>query len=149
MNKPAKNFKHPLNILIIGLSASAIFPPSVKAISSIVPTAAIPEKPAILMSQRQQEIQFKRGASSAEVKGGVARGEVMIYLINAKQGQTMNVEIQSVEGNAAFKVVDPNTNAVAEGEKSWSGEVPQTGQYQIVVGTERGGASYTLSVSIN
>lgn len=101
------------------------------------------------MAQQPQEIQFKRGASSAEVKGGVARGEVMIYLINAKEGQTMNVEIQSVEGNAAFKVVDPNTNAVAEGEKSWSGELPQTGEYQIVVGTERGGASYTLSVSID
>ncbi|MEG4584434.1 hypothetical protein QUA54_04170 [Microcoleus sp. MOSTC5] len=149
MNKPAKSFKHSLNTLIIGLCASAIFPASVKAISRIVPTAAIPEKPAILMSQQPQEIQFKRGASSAEVKGGVARGEVMIYLISAKEGQTMNVEIQSVEGNAVFKVVAPNTNAVAEGEKSWSGELPQTGKYQIVVGTERGGASYTLSVSID
>ncbi|MEG4341800.1 hypothetical protein QUB70_00740 [Microcoleus sp. A003_D6] len=149
MNKPAKTFKHPLNILIICLSAYAIFPASVKAVSSIVPTAPIPETPAILMSQRQQKIQFKRGASSAEVKGGVARGEVMIYLINAKEGQTMNVEIQSVEGNAVFKVVDPNTNAVVEGEKSWSGKLPQTGEYQIVIGTERGGASYTLSVSID
>jgi hypothetical protein len=64
-------------------------------------------------------------------------------------GQTMNVEIQSVEGNAVFKVVEPNTNAVAEREKSWSGELPQMGKYQIVVGTERGGASYTLSVSID
>jgi hypothetical protein len=27
--------------------------------------------------------------SSAEVKGGVARGEVMIYLINAKEGQSI------------------------------------------------------------
>ncbi|MEP6514806.1 hypothetical protein [Microcoleus vaginatus] len=149
MNKPAKTFKHPLNILIIGLSALAIIPASVKAVSRNVPATNSLEKPAILMSQRQQEIQFKRGSSSAEVKGGVARGEVMIYLINAKEGQTMNVEIQSVEGNAAFKVVDPNTNPVAEGEKSWSGELPLTGQYQIVVGTERGGASYTLSVSIN
>jgi hypothetical protein len=83
----SKNFQTPLNIFIIGLSASAIFPASVKAISSIVPTAAIPEKSAILMAQQPQEIQFKRGASSAEVKGGVARGEVMIYLINAKEGQ--------------------------------------------------------------
>ena len=145
----SKNFQTPLNIFIIGLSASAIFPASVKAISSIVPTAAIPEKPAILMAQQPQEIQFKRGASSAEVKGGVARGEVMIYLINAKEGQTMNVEIQSFEGNAVFKVVAPNTNAVAEGEKSWSGELPQTGKYQIVVRTKRGGASYTLSVSVD
>ncbi|MBE9094419.1 hypothetical protein [Tychonema sp. LEGE 07203] len=149
MNKLAKTFKLPLNILIIGLSATAIFPASVKAVSSrIVSATAIPEQSAILIAQRQQQIKFKRGASSAEVKGGVARGEVMIYLIRAKQGQTMNIEIQSVEGNAVFKVVDPNTNAVAEGEKSWSGKLPQTGQYQIVVGTERGGASYTLSVGI-
>src|SRR6476620_6876064 len=149
MNKQAKTFKHPINILIIGLSTLAIIPASVKAVSRNIPATNSPEKPAILMSQRQQEIQFKRGASSAEVKGGVARGEVMIYLINAKEGQTMNVEIQSVEGNAVFKVVDPNTNAVVEGEKSWSGELPQTGKYQIVVSTERGGASSTLSVSID
>ena len=149
MNKPAKVFKHLLNILAIGLSTAAIFPASVKAVSSIVPTAAIPENPAILIARKPQQIQFKRGASSAERKGGVARGEVIIYTINAKKGQTMNIEIQSVEGNAVFKVVAPNTKGVAEGQKSWSGKLPQTGQYQIVVGTERGGASYTLSVSIN
>lgn len=148
MNKPAKTFKQ-LNVLTIGLSASAIFPASVNAISSIVPSTAIPEQSAILMAQRQQQIKFKRGASSGEVKGGVARGEVMIYLITAKQGQRMNLEIQSVEGNAVFKVIDPNTNPLAEEKRSWSGELPQTGKYQIVVGTERGGASYTLSVSIH
>jgi hypothetical protein len=79
----------------------------------------------------------------------LAPGEFMIYLINAKEGQTMNIESQSFEGNAVFNVVAPNTNAVAEGEKSWSGELPQTGKYQIVARTERGGASYTLSVSID
>jgi len=71
----SKNFQTPLNIFISSfLSASAIFPASVKAISSIVPTAAIPEKPAILMAQQPQEIQFKPGACSAEVKGGVSWG---------------------------------------------------------------------------
>ncbi|MBE9185115.1 hypothetical protein IQ270_10400 [Microcoleus sp. LEGE 07076] len=114
---------------------------SVKAVSRNVPATNSPEQSAILMAQRQQEIKFKRGACSAELKGEVARGEVMIYLIGAKQGQTMNIEIQSVEVNAVFKVVDPNTNAVAEAEKSWSGKLTQTRQYQIVVGTERGGAS--------
>ena len=148
MNKPAKACKYLLNILTIGLSAAAIFPASVKAVSSIVRTAAIPEQPAILIARQPQQIQFKRGANSAERKGGVARGEVMVYTINAKKGQTMNIEIQSVEGNAVFKVINPNTKGVAEGKKSWSGKLPQTGKYQIVVGTERGGASYTLSVAI-
>lgn len=148
MKQPATTFKYPVNILIIGLSALAIFPASVKALSSTVPATATQEKSVILIAQRPQRIQFKRGASSAQRKGGVARGEVAIYLINANKGQTMNVEIQSVEGNAVFKVVDPNTNALVEEAKSWSGELPQKGDYQIVVGTERGGTSYTLSVSI-
>ncbi|MEG5137089.1 MULTISPECIES: hypothetical protein [unclassified Microcoleus] len=50
MNKPAKTFKQ-LNNLIIGLSASAIFPDSVKAMSSIFPSTAIREQSAILMVQ--------------------------------------------------------------------------------------------------
>ncbi|NJM60406.1 MAG: hypothetical protein HC849_09730 [Oscillatoriales cyanobacterium RU_3_3] len=149
MNQPATKIKISVNLLIVGLSALAIFPAAVKAASSYVPAISNQEKPGILMSQRQQRIQFKRGASSAEVKGGILRGEVKIYLINANKGQTMNVEIQSVEGNAVFKVIDPNTNPLAEGQKSWSGELPQRGDYQIVVGSERGNAGYTLSVSIN
>lgn len=87
MNKPAKTFKHLLNILIIGLSASAIFSTSVKAISSIVTSAAFPEKPAVLIAQVQQRIQFKKGTRSAEIKGGVARGAVNTYLIEAQKGQ--------------------------------------------------------------
>ncbi|NJK73684.1 MAG: hypothetical protein HC942_05455 [Microcoleus sp. SU_5_6] len=149
MNQPATKIKIFVNILIVGLIALAIFPAAVKAVSRNVPAVSIQEKPGILIAQRQQRIQFKRGASSAEVKGGIVRGEVKIYLINANKGQTMNIEIQSFQGNAVFKVIDPNTNPLAEGQKSWSGELPQRGDYQIVVGSERGNAGYTLSVSIN
>ncbi|WP_333470460.1 hypothetical protein [Microcoleus sp. herbarium12] len=48
MNKPAKSFKYQINLLIIGLSASLIFPSSVKALSNLVSPAAISEKPAVL-----------------------------------------------------------------------------------------------------
>jgi hypothetical protein len=148
MNKPAKSFKHPINLLIIGLSVSMIFPASVKAISSIVSSPVASEKPAILMAKVQQRIQFKKGTHSAEIKGGVARGTVNTYLIKAKKGQKMKVEIQSLEKNAVFNIIDPNTKTIVKESKSWSGKLSQTGDYEIVVGTERGGASYTMSISI-
>ena len=148
MNKPAKSFKHPINFLIIGLSVSMIFPDSVKAISSIVSSPVTSEKPAVLMAKVQQRIQFKRGTHSAEIKGGVARGTVNTYSIAAKKGQKMKIEIQSLEKNAVFNIIDPNTKTIVKESKSWSGELSETGDYQIAVATERGGASYNMSVSI-
>ena len=148
MNKPATSFKHPLNILMLGLSASLIFPASVKALSNLVPAAAISEKPAVLAAVQQQRIQFRKGAHSTEIKGGVARGTVNTYLIAAQKGQKMNIKIQSVEKNAVFNIIDPKTKTIVKESKSWSGELSQTGDYEIAVGTERGGASYTLSVSV-
>lgn len=148
MNKPAKSFKHQINLLIIGLSASLIFPSSVKAISSIISSTVSSEKPAVLMAKVQQRIQFKKGTHSAEIKGGVARGTVNTYLIKAKKGQKMNIKIQSVEKNAVFNIIDPKTKTIVKESKSWSGELSQTGDYEIAVGTERGGASYNMSVSV-
>lgn len=100
------------------------------------------------MAQVQQRIQFKKGTNSAEIKGGVARGTVNTYLIKAKQGQKMNIKIQSPENNAVFNIINPKTKTIVKEAKSWSGELSQTGDYEIAVGTERGGASYTMSVSI-
>ncbi len=148
MKKLAKTFKLPLNILTIGLSASLIFPASVKSISNLVSSPVTSEKPAVLMAKVQQRIQFKKGTNSAEIKGGVARGTVNSYLIKAKKGQTMKIEIQSLEKNAVFSIIGPKTKTIIKESKSWSGVVSKTGDYQIDIGTERGGASYTLSVSI-
>ena len=147
MITPAKKIKHPLNILLLGLSASLIFPASVKALSNLVPPAAISQKPAILAAV-QQRIQFRKGAHSTEIKGGVARGTVNTYLLAVQKGQTIKINIKSVEKNAVFNVIDSNRKTTIKESKSWSGAASKTGDYQIDVGTERGGASYTLSVSV-
>ena len=147
MRTPVKTFKLPLNILMIGLSTSLIFPASVKARSNLVPAAAIPAKSAVLVAQKQR-IQFKKGTHSTEIKGGVVRGTINTYLIKAQKGQKMTIKIQSVEKNAVFNVVDTNIKTIIKESKSWSGVLSQTGDYQISVGTERGGSSYTMSVLI-
>jgi hypothetical protein len=79
------------------------------------------------MAKVQQRIQFKKGTHSAEIKGGVARGTVNTYSIKAQKGQKMKVEIESLEKNAVFNIIDPNTKTIVKESKSWSGELRHTG----------------------
>lgn len=103
-----------------------------------------------------QPIRFARGANSAEVSGAVVRGEVARYTVNARQGQTLHLGITALEDNAVFQLYPPGRDAAAlpgaaEGEDAirWSGRLPRSGDYRIVVGATRGNATYRLSVRID
>lgn len=102
---------------------------------------------------RTQRIRFKPGESSATVQTAVIRGTRDTYLLGAQKGQTMTVRIQSLENNAVFDIVTP-PNRVGQGRVLkqeavfWSGQLPDSGDYQVVVGSTRGNASYKLQVTI-
>ena len=117
-------------------------------------------------AQAVEPIRFARGASSAEVRGAVVRGERALYSIEARGGQRMSVRIAALERNAVFQVyapgakVETNDSVVevagealpgaGEGDDAtrWTGVLPQTGAYILVVGPTRGNATYRLTVSI-
>ena len=112
-------------------------------------------------------IRFAPGTSSAEVSGGVERGGRAIYALGARAGQRMRLRVTAVEHNAAVQVWLPGATLPAEdpmgeitgetlpgageGQDStaWSGRLPRSGTYLVVVGPTRGGATYRLHVSIN
>ena len=102
----------------------------------------------------KQKIRFARGASSTTVKGAVVRGDQDRYYVGAKKGQTMSLRISSLESNAVFQVYSPGEAqtlpGAGEGDDAtnWSGELPEDGEYVIVVGGTRGNATYNLKVSI-
>jgi hypothetical protein len=112
-------------------------------------------------------IRFDPGASSKDISGAVIRGERSLYLIGARGGQRLSASITAAEDNAVFQIYPPGAQAerrdygveivgakalpgAAEGEdaKAWSGILPATGAYLIVVGPTRGNATYTLKVAI-
>lgn len=107
----------------------------------------------VAQQSRTLRIRFAPGKDSATIKESVIRGTRDIYLLNAQQGQTMIVKIVSLENNAVFDVAAP-PNRVGQRRSlkreaiSWSGTLPQTGDYQIVIGTTRGNASYRLQVTV-
>lgn len=108
-------------------------------------------------------IAFARGKTSATVSGAVVRGDRDIYSIEAKGGQTATVSIVAVEKNAVFALFQPGASVSDEGDvtgpalpragdgddaRRWSGRLPATGRYLVVVGGTRGNATYTLTVSL-
>jgi hypothetical protein len=64
------------------------------------------------------------------------------------------VRISSLEDNAVFQIYVPGheqtLDGAGEGDDAteWSGELPVSGDYRIVVGGTRGNASYRLEVTI-
>lgn len=109
----------------------------------------------VLLAQRSRtkRIHFKPGTNSAIINTSVLRGTRDIYLLGAQTGQTMTVKIESLENNALFDVEAPPTKSgqrrvLRAGVTSWSGKLPDSGDYQITIGSTRGNASYRLTVTI-
>jgi hypothetical protein len=113
-----------------------------------------------------EPIRFAQGASSAEVRGAVVRGERALYSIEAREGQRMSLDIRSLENNAVFQAYAPGAKpetrngvleiagetlpGAGEGEDAtrWTGKLPRSGNYLVVVGPTRGNATYRLTVTI-
>jgi hypothetical protein len=107
-------------------------------------------EPTLLIAQRSrtERIRFARGANSATVETAVVRGTRDTYLLTANKRQTMTVSITSLEKNAVFDIQAPNGRLLKQEGTSWSGVLPSTGDYKIIVGGTRGNASYRLRVTV-
>jgi hypothetical protein len=117
-------------------------------------TASTASQP-MLVTQRSriQRVRFAPGENSATIKTSVVNGTRDRYLLGAQKGQTMQVKITSLENNAVFDIVAPPNNTsprqlLKQEVVTWSDVLPNTGDYQIVVGPTRGNASYRLEVTI-
>ncbi|BAZ06116.1 hypothetical protein [Calothrix sp. NIES-3974] len=99
-------------------------------------------------TKKPVRVSFPKGASSTTVKNAVVRGDRDTYILGAKQGQTINLKITSLEKNAVFEVIAPNGQTLIPEATTWNGKLPVNGDYQVIVGGTRGNASYELAVEI-
>lgn len=100
-----------------------------------------------------KRVRFAKGKSSATLSGAVVRGDRDTYILGAKAGQMMTVKITSTERNAVFQIADPNGEFLQDAgdgddAMNWTGSLPESGNYRIIVGGTRGNATYKLTVSI-
>lgn len=97
---------------------------------------------------RTERVRFDAGRTGTMVNGAVAKGERTIYILNARDGQRMNLSITSPESNAVFDLIAPNDTILGTELRQKSLILPQTGDYEIIVGGTRGNASYDLAIAI-
>ena len=107
----------------------------------------------VTRTDQTKRIKFAKGKSSATLRDAVLREEVHYYLIKVNQGQRMTVKITSLEKNASFRISKPSGGYVPgagemEEPTNWNGNIPESGDYKIEVGADRGNATYRLTVSV-
>ena len=104
-------------------------------------------------SSTTQRINFAPGATSASVTGSVDGGSTRTYLVNAQEGQRMQIAVTSSANNVYLTVTTPSgaTMISAElGQTSLDRFLPESGDYRITASTQPGTAltNFTLYVTI-
>jgi len=128
----------------------------------ILSAASVGHAPPTPLAQRgggkaePNRIHFKRGTSSASVTGSVRSSEEAEYVVEARCGQTIYLEVDAVPKNSAVvsKVVQEGGNEVPlkkGGPGRWSAKLSEDSDYMIAVTRvkpDRTISRYTLKVRI-
>ena len=128
---------------------------------------ALAAVPAVAGCDKPAPIRFAPGASAADLTGGLARGDRDCFTISARTGQRMTVtQTDRGEGNIVLQLYRPpwtiapspdgpvvRGTVLKDAEEGrdageWSGRLPTTGPYLLVLGTSRGGGEYRVRVEV-
>ncbi|CAN5422200.1 hypothetical protein BH10ACI1_BH10ACI1_08380 [soil metagenome] len=103
----------------------------------------------------EKEIKFARGENTASLDGNAKYQMSYVYKLTAKEGQTMDINLTGNNSELTFSLIAPDEETMKDGfgVKEWSGKLPQSGEYSIVVvmndDTAKSGVPFTLDVEIN
>jgi len=125
-----------------------------RSIHSLALATVLLLTPTALSMQRTvvRRVRFPRGRTTLVLKGTIVNNAMNQYLLNARAGQTMSVQVTSPRGKAWFDVYPRNDRGAlddsAEDVQAWEGKLPQSGDYVISVYSDEGNTRYTLKVTV-
>ena len=107
----------------------------------------------------QKRVTFPRGRTTVVLKGKTTGGpsesggmNPVSYVLRARKGQQMTLHLTSTKNNAVFGLYAPGMDLVegAQSVADWSGTLPKTGSYEIIVfpQDEVTNTTFTLEVTI-
>ena len=95
-------------------------------------------------------ISFAPGQSSTTLSGQARGSELVTYVLRAAQGQTLSASLTGETGLTIYGYQDGQPLKRADvGENSYTGQLPATQDYIIVVVPRAASVGYTLTVSVN
>lgn len=95
-------------------------------------------------------VKFEKGKTSADFENSIGNGETQIYVVNVQKGQYLGAETYSdTDDDVAFTVRKKGGEEleVPEGSVKWGGEVPETGDYEIVIKGIKKTTKYKITIS--
>jgi hypothetical protein len=104
-------------------------------------------------------VKFPPGQTTVKLKGKTTGGpsesggmDPIAYTLRARKGQTMTLHLTSEKENAVFGLYAPGMDLIegAQNMKDWTGPLPKTGQYEIIVfpEDEQTNTNFTLEITI-
>ena len=104
-------------------------------------------------------VKFPPGRTTVILKGKTTGGpsesggmDPIAYKLRARRGQQMSLRLISARKNAVFGVYLPGMDLLegAQGVKDWSGTLPKSGDYEIIVypDDEMTNTTFTLEITI-
>jgi len=112
-----------------------------------------------LIAAPSKRVKFPPGRTTVILKGRTTGGpsesggmEPVSYILRARKGQTMTLHLTSAKKNAVFGLYAPGMDLVegAQSVADWSGPLPKTGDYEIIVfpEDEHTNTTFTLEVTV-
>ena len=96
-----------------------------------------------------RRLQFKRGTSSTTVTGKVSIALPDTFLVGARAGQVMTLKLTAPRKSVRFLLMSPTTrNLVADNAREWTGTLPETGDYYIIIDADERNSTYSMTISI-
>jgi len=86
-------------------------------------------------AQARVVVRFARGQHAASAKGSIRGFTYIDYVLGARAGQNMMVELTSTDDKAQMVVLDPDKQNVDEGTgvQAYSGDLEKSGNYTVRV----------------
>jgi hypothetical protein len=108
---------------------------------------------------KPKRVTFPPGRTTVILKGTTTGGpsesggmDPVAYVLRARKGQTMILHLTSAKKNAVFGLYAPGMELVegAQSVADWTGELPKTGDYEIIVfpEDEQTNTTFTLELTI-
>jgi len=107
---------------------------------------------------RKVPVHFKKGTSQASIQGHIKGRETIDYVLRAREGQTMTVNLKTSHPGGYFNVLPPESNeAIFIGQVAgphFKGKLPKDGDYTVRVylipaaARRNESAKYALTVKV-
>ena len=117
-------------------------------VDSPQPEATLPE-PAVQVEIEEQRVQFPEGRDGILVSNSVGPGRIRRYIVNARQGQILFLQLRDLSGPATLAVRLPGGELLDDASRAlfWEGNLPVGGDFKVDVSSPTP-SEFTLDIRV-